>query len=70
MYQLAWSQVLLFLLAASAAAAPIANEDMNVLGMNPAQQYGTGGGILGFIVVVLDLIVWSTYDTFLSVWIY
>lgn len=27
---------------------------------NGAGQYGAGGGIVGFIVLVLDIIVWST----------
>lgn len=25
-----------------------------------AQQFGTGGGIVGFIVLVLDILVWGT----------
>lgn len=45
-------------LAALAWAAPIADE-VTTTGMNPAQRYGTGGGIIGFIVLVLDIIVWS-----------
>jgi hypothetical protein len=53
------SLLLQFCLAALAMAAPIANENAKVLGMNPAQQYGTGGGIVGFIVLVLDIIVWG-----------
>lgn len=42
-----------------AAAAPIANDEATILGMSPQQQYGAGGGVLGFIVLVLDIIVWS-----------
>ena len=42
-----------------AAAAPIANDQVNILGMSPQQQCGAGGGIFGFIVLVLDIIVWS-----------
>ncbi|KAK5117278.1 hypothetical protein LTR62_005895 [Meristemomyces frigidus] len=56
MFQL--SLLIHFCLAALAAAAPIANGNAKVLGMNPSQQYGTGGGVLGFIVLILDIIVW------------
>ena len=42
-----------------AAAAPIASDEATILGMNPQQQYGAGGGVIGFIVLVLDIIVWS-----------
>ncbi|KAF2773991.1 hypothetical protein EJ03DRAFT_370819 [Teratosphaeria nubilosa] len=45
-------------LAALTFAAPIADGQATVMGMNPAQQYGTGGGVLGFIVLILDIIVW------------
>jgi hypothetical protein len=51
--------VLQLLLAAIAFAAPLADKDLSALEMNPGQQYGTGGGVLGFIVLVLDIIVWS-----------
>jgi len=40
-------------LAALALAAP-----MTATGMNPSQQYGTGGGVVGFIILVLDILVW------------
>lgn len=46
-------------LAALTFAAPLAGEKAGVMGMNPGQQWGTGGGIVGFIVLVLDIIVWS-----------
>ncbi len=46
-------------LAAVAFAAPLADHQIKTLGMNPGQQYGTGGGIVGFIVLVLDIIIWS-----------
>lgn len=54
-------------LAALAFAAPIADETMTATWSN-AQQYGTGGGIIGFIVLALDIIVWSksqSHDDFL-----
>lgn len=46
-------------LAALCYAAPIADETFNTMNSN-ATQYGTGGGIIGFIVLVLDILVWST----------
>lgn len=45
-------------LATLAFAAPVAN-DVAVSSAKP-WHYGTGGGIIGFIVLVLDIIVWST----------
>ena len=39
-------------------AAPVANEP-TFSAQSDAWQYGTGGGIVGFIVLVLDVIVWS-----------
>lgn len=41
-------------LAALCSAAPLSTNSSN------ATQYGTGGGIVGFIVLVLDILVWST----------
>ncbi|KAI7297389.1 hypothetical protein KC315_g18476 [Hortaea werneckii] len=38
-------------------AAPVAN-DPTFSAQSDAWQYGTGGGIVGFIVLVLDVIVW------------
>ncbi|KAI6788589.1 hypothetical protein KC332_g4406 [Hortaea werneckii] len=38
-------------------AAPVANEP-TLSAQSDAWQYGTGGGIVGFIVLVLDVIVW------------
>jgi hypothetical protein len=44
-------------LAALAFAAPLAGDEMmTTSGAN--WQYGTGGGIVGFIVLILDIIVW------------
>ncbi|KAI1044530.1 hypothetical protein LB505_011040 [Fusarium chuoi] len=43
-------------LATLALAAPIADE-VTVTGAEP-WHYGTGGGIIGFIVLVLDILVW------------
>ncbi|KAK5125703.1 hypothetical protein LTR85_011977 [Meristemomyces frigidus] len=40
-------------MAALALAAPV-----KTTGMNPAQSYGTGGGIVGFLILVLDILVW------------
>ncbi|CAJ2505184.1 Uu.00g125780.m01.CDS01 [Anthostomella pinea] len=45
-------------LAALAFAAPIVDETVTASGGAAPWQYGTGGGILGFIVLVLDIIVW------------
>lgn len=39
-------------------AAPVVN-DPTFSAQSDAWQYGTGGGIVGFIVLVLDVIVWS-----------
>lgn len=46
-------------LATLAFAAPIADE-VTVTGAEP-WHYGTGGGIIGFIILVLDILVWSAY---------
>lgn len=46
-------------LASWAFAAPIADETVKTTGATP-WQYGAGGGIVGFIVLVMDLIVFST----------
>lgn len=40
-------------------AAPIAEETLTATGHGNAWQYGTGGGILGLIVLVLDVIAFS-----------
>ncbi|KAK7911995.1 hypothetical protein PG985_014476 [Apiospora marii] len=42
-------------LAALAFAAPLADETMKTTGTT--MQYGTGGGIVGFIILILDIIV-------------
>ncbi|KXT07014.1 hypothetical protein AC578_7202 [Pseudocercospora eumusae] len=44
-------------LAALTFAAPIADETLTTMKAD-AWQYGTGGGIVGFIVLILDVIVW------------
>ena len=49
-------------LAALCYAAPMADESLSTMSSN-ATQYGTGGGIVGFIVLVLDILVWSTSQT-------
>jgi len=48
--------VLQFYLFALASAAPV-----DATALDNTWQYGTGGGILGFIVLILDIIVFSTY---------
>ncbi|KAM0189699.1 hypothetical protein ACHAPA_010894 [Fusarium lateritium] len=57
MFNLAAFSFLQLWLAALAFAAPIADEAINVKGVEP-WHYGTGGGIVGFIVLVLDILVW------------
>ncbi|KAK7424070.1 hypothetical protein QQX98_000680 [Neonectria punicea] len=44
-------------MATLALAAPVASDIVNAEGAKP-WHYGTGGGILGFIVLILDIIVW------------
>lgn len=46
-------------LATLAFAAPLANEGVSATGAKP-WQYGTGGGVIGFIILILDILVWST----------
>ncbi len=46
------------------AAAPIADETMTATKAN-SWQYGTGGGIVGFIILVLDIIVFSAFNALL-----
>lgn len=53
------SVFLQFFLAMLAYAAPIADE-ISTKATEP-WQYGTGGGIVGFIVLVLDILVWSKF---------
>jgi hypothetical protein len=55
-----FSLILQLCLAALCSAAPIAADEFTTLNSN-ATQYGTGGGIIGFIVLVLDILVWSAY---------
>ncbi|KJX97732.1 hypothetical protein TI39_contig468g00013 [Zymoseptoria brevis] len=51
-----FSLFLQFFLAALTFAAPIHDEIITI--QADAWQYGTGGGIIGFIVLILDVIVW------------
>lgn len=44
-------------LAALCYAAPIADETLST--MDSSTQMGAGGGVIGFIVLVLDILVWS-----------
>lgn len=46
-------------LASLTLAAPVA-QDVSAATASNTWQYGTGGGILGFIVLILDIIVFST----------
>ncbi|KAK7959563.1 uncharacterized protein PG986_004417 [Apiospora aurea] len=55
MINAAFSIFLQLCLAALAFAAPLADETLTTTGT--PMQYGTGGGIVGFIVLVLDIIV-------------
>lgn len=48
-------------LAALAYAAPIADETLSAKAVDNTWTYGTGGGIIGFIVLVLDIIAFSAY---------
>lgn len=48
------------LFAALAFAAPIADETVKATAGGNAWQYGTGGGILGLIVLILDVIVFGS----------
>jgi hypothetical protein len=50
-----------FFLAALAMAAPLAGEDFHAESGN-AIGYGTGGGIVGLIVLVLDVLVFSEFS--------
>lgn len=48
-------------LAALALAAPIADGSVSATAGGNAWQYGTGGGILGLIVLILDIIVFGSF---------
>jgi hypothetical protein len=52
-------------LAALTFAAPIADEIS--IQKDNAWQYGTGGGILGFIILIIDIIVWGECGRILQV---
>ena len=58
MYQHVYSFLLQLCLAALAFAAPVAQE-ISTSSIDNTWQYGTGGGIIGFIVLILDIIVSS-----------
>lgn len=59
MYQHVYTFLLQLCLAALAFAAPVAQE-ISASTIDNSWQYGTGGGIIGFIVLILDIIVFST----------
>jgi hypothetical protein len=42
-----------------------AEETLTTSSHGDAWKFGTGGGVLGFIVLILDIMVWSTYIRFL-----
>ena len=54
-------QTLLPLLALGAPLSPASGNEFHAT--SNAASFGTGGGILGFIVLVLDILVWSKYLT-------
>jgi hypothetical protein len=58
MFQLTLGAIVQFLLFSLAAAAPMATESRH----GNAWQYGAGGGVIGFIVLILDIIVFSKFD--------
>lgn len=58
MFQIIVNVLLQLCLASLALAAPVASE---VTTASNTWQYGTGGGIIGFIILILDIIVFSTY---------
>lgn len=59
MFQNALSILLQLCLASLALAAPAA-QDLTATTSGNTWQYGTGGGVIGFIVLILDIIVFST----------
>lgn len=59
MFHIVLNMLLQLSLAALALGAPIA-QDISATTAGNSWQYGTGGGIIGFIVLVLDIIVFST----------
>jgi hypothetical protein len=59
MLQIALNVLLQLLLFTLAEASPLKAESHG-----NALNFGIGGGILGFIVLILDIIVWSTYQAF------
>jgi hypothetical protein len=64
MFQNAIAVVLQLCLASLAFAAPIVDETVSAKTAGNTWQYGTGGGIIGFIILILDIMVWSTYISF------
>ena len=49
-----------------ASAAPVVDETLMTTGVDNTWTYGTGGGILGFIVLILDIIVFSEFSPVLG----
>lgn len=63
MFQNAFAVVLQLCLATLAFAAPIVDETVSAKTAGNTWQYGTGGGIIGFIILILDIMVWSKYSS-------
>lgn len=59
MFNIVLNLLLQLSLAALALGAPVV-QDVSATTAGNSWQYGTGGGIIGFIVLVLDIIVFST----------
>ncbi|KAH8674210.1 hypothetical protein BX600DRAFT_509396 [Xylariales sp. PMI_506] len=57
MFQNTMTLFLQLCLATFAFAAPVLDETMTAAGHGDAWQYGTGGGILGFVILILDILI-------------
>lgn len=62
MFHIVFNFLLQLSLAALALGAPVGDVGASTAGNS--WQYGTGGGVLGFIVLVLDILVFSTSPSF------
>lgn len=62
MFQNAFAVVLQLCLASLALAAPLVDETVSAKTAGNTWQYGTGGGIIGFIILILDIMVWSKHS--------
>jgi hypothetical protein len=66
MSQIAISFLLQLCLASLASAAPIMDETLSTTTVENTWQYASGGGVVGFIVLILDIIVFSKCYSFLT----